>query len=774
MTLEEASPERGAQKTLGIDPICGMTVRAPARWTYAFQGREYFFCNPKCLEKFKADPARALAPKAASLPVDVSAYYICPMDPEIRQQGPGTCPKCGMALEPEMVGIAEEENHELREMKGRLLIGASLTIPLFALSMGDMLLGHRFSHALGFAAKSWIEAALAWGVVVGGGAPILARGYRSLQSRHLNMFTLISLGVVVAMASSMFALLYPQGLPDALRGMHERPIYFEAAAVIITLALVGQVLELSARARTGDALRALLNLAPKTALRESSNGGQEEVPVGSLVEGDLIRILPGQTAAADGRIVEGKTQFDESMVTGESVPVARGPGDWVVGGTLNGLGAVLVRVERVGEHSTLQTIARRVAEAQRSRAPIQRLVDRVSAVFVPVVVVAAFVTFLIWWAVGPEPRLAFAIVNAMSVLIVACPCALGLATPMSLTVGMGRGAGIGVLFRDAEALERMTAVNVLVVDKTGTLTHGTPSVVGSEVHGGSLQEVLSFVGSVERGSGHPLAGAIVRAATESGAVLYPAEDLVTEPGQGVRGRVRSEAVTIGSEAFVGAQFDLNLQAFAERMRSTGHTVVLAKVGTRLAAALALADPIRESSRDAVRSLQAAGVRVVMATGDSAPVAKLVSGELGIAEVFAGVTPQGKAEHVLALQKAGNTVAMAGDGINDAPALAQADVGIAMGVGADVAKMAAHVTLLGTDLTAVRRTRELSRAVMRNIRQNLVFAFGYNALGIPLAAGILYPALGILMSPMVAAVLMSFSSASVIANALRLKNARLAG
>jgi len=707
-----------------------------------------------------------------------SVEYTCPMHPEVVRDEPGACPICGMALEPR-TPVGEEENAELRDMRRRFWVSLGLTLPVFALAMSEMIPGKPLAHLLPGSVRSWVELLLATPVVVWGGWPFFVRGWRSLTSRRLNMFTLIALGTSVAFLYSLAAVLWPAALPASLRGHDGRPpVYFEAAAVITTLVLLGQVLELRARSQTSSAIRALLDLAPKTARLVHEDGEEEDVALDEVQIGDRLRVRPGEKVPVDGVVLQGSSAIDESMITGESVPVAKATGDAVTGGTVNGTGGFVLRAERVGADTLLAQIVRMVGEAQRSRAPIQRLADVVAAWFVPAVVGIAAVTFVVWLLAGPAPAFTYALVNAVAVLIIACPCALGLATPMSVMVGTGRGATAGVLIRDAEALETLEKVDTLVVDKTGTLTEGRPSlasiVVADGFDGDGEDGLLRLAASLERGSEHPLADAIVSAARDRGLELRDADDFASITGQGVRGTVDGRAVALGNRALLAA-LEVDPGALAERaeeLRTRGETVMFVVVDDRVAGLVGVADPIKPHAAEAIEALHAAGIRVVMLTGDSRTTAEAVARELGLDDVVAEVSPEDKGREVQRLQAEGRTVAMAGDGVNDAPALAQAHVGIAMGSGTDVAMESAGVTLLHGDLRGILRARRLSRATMRNIRQNLLFAFGYNALSVPIAAGVLYPAFGLLLSPMIASAAMSLSSVSVISNALRLRRVDL--
>jgi Cu+-exporting ATPase len=698
------------------------------------------------------------------------------MHPEIVRDAPGTCPLCGMALEPMTPSAGDEEgNEELRDMTRRFRVSVVLTAPLFALVMSDMLPGMPLQRALPSGALAWIQLALATPVVLWGGWPFFVRGWASLHTR-LNMFTLIALGTGTAYAYSLVAVLAPGIFPTSFRDEHGGvALYFEAAAVIVTLVLLGQVLELRARHRTGAAIRALLGLAPRTARRVRDDGSDEDVTLEAIQAGDRLRVRPGEKVPVDGVVEEGRSAVDEAMITGEPIPVEKGPGNRVVGATVNQSGSFVMRAERVGAETLLARIVQMVAEAQRSRAPIQRLVDQVSAWFVPAVVVAAAATFVIWALVGPEPRLAFALVNAVAVLIIACPCALGLATPMSIMVAAGKGASVGVLFKDAEAIEHLRKVDTLLVDKTGTLTEGRPRLVAAEAtEGVDESDLLRLVASLERGSEHPLAAAIVAGAQERGIALADSEGFEAHTGRGVTGRVGGREVALGNATLLRERGvdPGRLAVRADALRAEGQTVMFVGLDGRAAGLLGVADPIKPTTAEAIARLHADGVRIVMVTGDDRTTALAVARKLGIDEVEADVLPERKVEVVTKLQALGRVVAMAGDGVNDAPALARADVGIAMGTGTDVAMESAGVTLVKGDLRGIVRARRLSRATLRNIRQNLFFAFVYNALGVPVAAGALYPAIGLLLSPMIAAAAMSLSSASVIANALRLRRAPL--
>jgi Cu+-exporting ATPase len=763
------------------DPVCGMLVPADAQLRAEHDGQTYVFCNPRCRERFVADPRRYLeaktpagmepAPPPAAAP-PAATEWTCPMHPEIVRPGPGSCPICGMALEPRIPTAHDHPNPELEDMQRRLLVSAILTAPLVALGMAD-LLPAAWAHALaGSRAADFVELALAAPVVLWGGWPFFVRGWASVRTRHLNMFTLIALGVGVAFGESVIATLAPGLFPPSARAHGGKAgLYFEAAAAIVTLVLVGQVLELRARGRTGAAIRALLDLSPRTARRIRDDGGDEEVALAEVAPGDRLRCRPGEKIPVDGVVLEGASAVDESMITGEAVPVPKRAGSPVIGATVNGTGALVIRAERVGADSLLAQIVRLVGEAQRSRAPVQHLADRVSAIFVPAVVGAAVLTAAVWAVAGPEPRLAYAIVNAVSVLIIACPCALGLATPMSIMVASGRGAAAGVLFRNAEAIETLRQADTLVVDKTGTLTEGKPRLV--EVAPGpgfEERELLRLAAALERSSEHPLAAAVVRGAEERGLEPAAADAFEALAGEGVVGQVEGRAVCLGTRQLVEARgADASaLAARADAWRAAGRTVTFAAVEGRLAGILALADPVKATAAEALRALRAEGLRVVMVTGDGRGTAEAVARELGIDDVRAEVLPADKAAIVEALQREGRYVAMAGDGINDAPALAKAEIGIAMGTGTDVAIESADVTLVRGDLRGIVRARRLSRATMANVKQNLFFAFVYNIVGVPIAAGVLYPAFGVLLGPMFAAAAMAASSVSVIGNALRLR------
>ncbi len=812
------------------DPVCGMSVADDSALSTQHEGQRYFFCSETCLNKFVAEPGRFLgdevehdhgccsaghhahhapAPAAAA---DESAIYTCPMHPEIEQVGPGSCPKCGMALEPKSVPIVttkteytcpmhpeivqdhpgncpkcgmaleprtvevEEDDSELRDMTRRFWVGSILSVPVFISAMGAELWPQSVDALISPHLRQWLEMLLATPVVWWGGWIFFVRGWQSVVTRNLNMFTLIGLGVAVAWIYSFVATIAPGIFPDSVRlesGIV--PVYFEAAAVIVTLVLLGQVLELRARSRTNAAIKLLLGLAPKTARIVRDDGTEEDIPMEQVQPGDKLRVRPGEKIPVDGTVVEGQSHVDESMVTGEPLPVEKHAGARVIGATVNGTGSLLMVAEKVGSDTLLSQIVTMVAQAQRSRAPIQKLADVVAGYFVPAVVVVAVITLIIWGFWGPEPRLAHAVINAVAVLIIACPCALGLATPVSIMVGTGRGAMMGVLFKNAEALEVMRKVDTLVVDKTGTLTEGHPELAGvTAAEGFGEDEILRLAASLERGSEHPLAAAIVRGAEQRGLDLAKAEDFQSVTGKGVTGKVAGREIALGNLKLLEDQ-NINvgtLPAQADAQRAEGQTVMFIAIDGRAAGLIGVADPVKATTPEAIKLLHGEGMEIVMLTGDSRKTAEAVAGRLGIDRVQAEVLPDQKASVVKQLQDEGRIVAMAGDGINDAPALAQAHVGIAMGTGTDVAMESAGVTLVKGDLRGIVRARRLSRATMRNIRQNLFFAFIYNTLGVPVAAGVLYPFFGVLLSPMIAAAAMSFSSVSVITNALRLRRVSL--
>ena len=823
MPLAETSSNDQATKK--IDPVCGMTVDPrSAAGSHEYNGTNYYFCSKSCLQKFQQDPESFLQKSTPQLiqPVGIQravkqreinrqdgvftcpmhpevrqskqgscpkcgmsleplqaepglkTEYTCPMHPEIVRDEPGSCPICGMALEPRTVSLADEENPELVDMRRRFIVSAVLTLPVFLLGMSDLIPGQPVQQRFSGSTLAWIQMVLATPVVLWGGWPFFVRGWHSVLNRSLNMFTLIAIGVSVSYIFSVVATFFPDIFPHSFRGHGDAvPVYFEAAAVITTLVLLGQVLELKARGRTGAAIKALLGLAPKTA-RRIRDSHEEDVPLDEVVPGDFLRVRPGEKIPVDGVVVEGSSAVDESMISGEPIPILKRTNDSVIGGTVNGTSVLVMRAERVGSETLLSQIVQMVAEAQRSRAPIQRLADTVAAYFVPAVIVAAIVTFVVWASIGPEPRLAYALINAVAVLIIACPCALGLATPMSIMVATGKGAQNGVLFKDAQAIEVLGQVDTLVVDKTGTLTEGKPKLVTILPAHGSENELLVLAASLERNSEHPLASAIVEAARERTLSVLPVDEFSSVTGKGVSGRVNGHLVKIGNKAMVSeSQQDIDSASLrAEELRKQGQTVIFVNVDEQYSGLLGVADPIKESTPEAIRELHGLGLRIVMVTGDSATTANAVGSSLGIDEVIAEVLPVEKAEIVKRLQHEGRKVAMAGDGINDAPALAQADVGIAMGTGTDVAMESASVTLVKGDLRGIVRANRLSRATMSNIKQNLFFAFVYNILGVPIAAGVLYPFFGLLLSPMIAAAAMSFSSVSVIANALRLNRIKI--
>jgi Cu+-exporting ATPase len=807
-----------------VDPVCGMQVD-PARsaGSFEYKGATYYFCSVRCLEKFKNDPESFLtraAPQPAeakgSPPLPVAErppLYTCPMHPDIRQGAPGSCPKCGMALEPvapiqpvskteyvcpmhpqivrpapgncpicgmtlepRVVSAGDEASPELADMTRRFWISVALALPLILIEMADMIPGRPVQRMMSASVRTWIELALATPVVLWAGAPLFVRAWQSIVNRSLNMFTLIGMGVGVAYGYSVFAAVFPNLFPDSFRAADGSvPVYFEAAAAITALVLLGQVLELRARSNTSSAIKALLGLAPKIARVIRPDAREEDVPLERVVPGNLLRVRPGEKVPVDGVVVEGTSAVDESMVTGESIPVEKKPGDRVIGATINGTGGFIMRAERVGSDTLLAQIVRMVSEAQRSRAPIQRLVDVVASYFVPAVILAAVITFIVWAIVGPQPRMAYALVNAVAVLIIACPCALGLATPMSIMVATGRGATEGVLIKNAEALEILEKVDTIVVDKTGTLTEGKPRLVSvTALDAFTDADVLRLAPSLERGSEHPLAAAIVSGAEERGLSLATAEDFKSMTGQGVTGRIEGRTVALGNEHMMRA-LGITVDATAadvDAQRKDGHTVMFVAIDGRPAGLIGVADPIKPTTPEALRMLRDDGVKIVLLTGDNRVTAAAVAKKLGIDQVEAEVMPDQKASVVKRLQSEGRIVAMAGDGINDAPALTQAHVGIAMGTGTDVAMESAGITLVKGDLRGIVKARRLSRATMRNIRQNLFFAFVYNVLGIPIAAGVLYPVFGLLLSPIIASAAMSMSSVSVITNALRLRRTRL--
>jgi len=763
---------------VAIDPVCGMTVkRATAKHRFEYQGQEYLFCGARCRERFEADPEKFLKPeeveqRKAEPVMPAGTIYTCPMDPEVKQVGPGTCPICGMALEPEQVSLDQGPDPELIDMRKRFWIALVLTAPVFAIEMGRHL---GLMHLVLPPWSNWISLVLSTPVVLWAGAPFFVRGWRSVTTGHLNMFTLIAMGTGVAYLYSVIGTLFPQTFPAGFRDAHgEVAVYFEAAAVITVLVLLGQVLELRARERTSGAIRALLGLAPKTA-RRITDRGDEDVAIDAIAVGNRLRVRPGEKIPVDGLVTEGHSFVDESMVTGEPMPVAKADGARVVGGTVNQSGALVLRAEQVGRDTMLARIVELVARAQRSRAPIQRLADRVSGWFVPAVLASAVIAFAAWVIFGPEPRFTFGLVAAVTVLIIACPCALGLATPMSIMVGVGRGARAGILIRDAEALEAFERVDTIVIDKTGTLTEGKPKLTSVVTAPGVDENTLvRLSASVEQASEHPLARAIIEAAKVRGLSLDQVSNFVAHPGKGATGNLGAKSVALGNAALMG---DLNIAVSefdiaAEAARASGATTIYVVIDGRPAGVIAVADPIKTSANTPIAALRSQGLRIMMLTGDNATTARAVASQLDITEIEAGVLPERKGDVVQRLRNEGRRVAMVGDGVNDAPALASADVGIAMGGGTDVAIESAGLTLLTGDLAGLVRARRLSAATMRNIRQNLAFAFVYNAAGIPIAAGVLYPVFGILLSPMLGAAAMALSSVSVIGNALRLARAKL--
>ncbi|MCK1739955.1 heavy metal translocating P-type ATPase [Bradyrhizobium sp. 139] len=771
---DHAGHDHGDAATKVRDPVCGMTVDpATSKHRFEHHGETFHFCSAGCRTKFAADPAKYLA-KEKSPEMPAGTIYTCPMHPQIRQVGAGSCPICGMALEPEVASLETGPNPELADMTRRFWIGGALALPAVVLEMGGHLAGPH--NWIDQTLSNWIQLVFATPVVLWAGWPFFVRGWHSLVTRNLNMFTLIAMGTGVAYVYSLIGTIAPQIFPATFRG-HEGAVavYFEAAAVITVLVLLGQVLELRARDATSGAIKALLQLAPKTARRIDGDGGEHEVEIDALHAGDRLRVRPGEKVPVDGVILEGRSALDESLVTGESMPVTKETGARVIAGTLNQSGSFIMRADKVGRETLLSQIVQMVADAQRSRAPIQRLADQVAGWFVPTVIAVAIVAFAAWAWFGPEPRLAFGLVAAVSVLIIACPCALGLATPMSIMVGVGRGAQAGVLIKNAEALERMEKIDTLVVDKTGTLTEGKPKVVAIVPAAGFAEDdILRWAASVERASEHPLADAIVRAAKEKQLTPGNVEHFDSPTGKGAAGKVDGRAIVLGNAKYLTSiGIDTKaLDAEAERLRGDGATVINVAVDGALAGLFAIADPVKASTPEALKALAAEGIKVIMLTGDNRTTAEAVARRLGIAEVEAEVLPDQKSAVVTKLQKAGRSVAMAGDGVNDAPALAAAEVGIAMGTGTDAAMESAGVTLLKGDLTGIIRARKLSQATMSNIRQNLFFAFIYNAAGIPIAAGILYPVFGVLLSPIIAAAAMALSSVSVVGNALRLRATRL--
>ncbi|MGE0525991.1 MAG: heavy metal translocating P-type ATPase [Bdellovibrionales bacterium] len=769
-------PTTQATPALIRDPVCGMMIDSGSvkGGSLHYKGETYYFCNLKCKTKFQTEPEKYLIPtKTQPARIAKDAIYTCPMHPEIRQKGPGNCPICGMALEPEEVRLEEEANPELVDFTKRLKVSAALSVPLALLAMSDLLPGQPVQHALPGWALSWIQFLLATPVVLWGGLPFFERGWASVKNRSLNMFTLIAIGTGVAYVYSVVVTLFPEIFPESLK-VHAGlfPLYYEAAAVITTLVLVGQVLELRARDQTGNAIRALLGLAPKTARKVDTDGSEADIPLENVQVGDRLRVRPGEKIPVDGRVMEGRSSVDESMITGEPIPVEKEGGSAVTGATVNGSGSFVMEATRVGSETLLSQIVKMVSQAQRSRAPIQKLADKVSAYFVPSVVAIAAITAVAWLFLGPEPALTYAIVNSVAVLIIACPCALGLATPMSIMVGTGQGATNGVLIKNAEALETLEKITTLVVDKTGTLTIGKPRLaLVKPLSGFSEDDVLGAAAALEKVSEHPLAEAVVKGAIERGLTIASTEDFESLTGMGLRGWVLGKDVLIGNKRLLN-QFGIDpteLVIVAEDLQKSGHGAMLVAIDHRPAGVIAVKDPIKETTKEAISYFHEKRIEVIMLTGDSRHTAHAVAAQVGIDRFEAEVLPEQKNEVIKKLQAEGKRVAMAGDGINDAPALAQAHVGIAMGTGTDVAIESAGITLVKGDLLGIVRAHKLSQATMRNIRQNLFFAFFYNVLGVPVAAGILYPAFGILLSPMLASLAMSLSSVSVIGNALRLRH-----
>ncbi len=785
MPLRVSDPHAVSAKDL----VCGMTVKTDMPNRAEHQGKTYYFCSAGCRAKFEADPDRYLVPQKpgapaaegsaqpAASPAPKARLWTCPMHPEVIRDAPGSCPVCGMALEP-MTPVAgdEEENPELTDMLRRFWVSLAFTVPLLLLAMGHLIPGWPLARFTGSPIVRWAELALAAPVVLWGAWPFFERAWQSLVHKSLNMFTLIGLGVAVSSLYSLVATIAPGAFPASFRNDHgEVGVYFEVAAVIVTLVLLGQVLELRARGKTSAAIRMLLGLAPRTGRRLRDDGTEEDVPLDQIQVGDRVRVRPGEKIPVDGSVLEGTTSVDESMVSGEAIPVEKRPGDRVTGATVNGTGSIIVRAERIGSETLLARIVQMVADAQRSRAPIQKLADQVAGWFVPAVVGVAVLTFIVWALVGPQPRMAYAIVNAVAVLIIACPCALGLATPISIMVAMGRGATMGILFRNAETIETLRKVDTLVVDKTGTLTEGKPKLVTVEPASGFDERgVLSLAAGLERGSEHPLAAAILAGTKERGVEPLTIQDFQSITGQGVKGRSDGATVALGNRALMDA-LGVDLGGWIERaeaLRAEGQTVMFVARGGQIAGIVGVADPVKATTPQAIEDLHREGLRIVMLTGDSRTTAQAVARTLGIDEVVAEALPEDKVAAVKRLQQEGRFVAMAGDGINDAPTLAQAQVGIAMGTGTDVAMESAGITLIKGDLRGIVRARRLSQATMSNIRQNLFFAFVYNSVGVPIAAGVLYPFVGLLLSPIIAAAAMSFSSVSVIGNALRLRGAKV--
>ncbi|MEZ4815285.1 MAG: heavy metal translocating P-type ATPase [Bdellovibrionota bacterium] len=772
----EGNKAQGISKEL-VDPVCGMKVSSDSQLKYIYKESAYYFCSAKCLEKFKAEPQKYLEKKEAKATDSVSndKMYTCPMHPEVRQIGPGSCPKCGMALEP-VVADGTEENHELIDMTKRFWVATALALPVFILAMSEMIPGQPLSKLISPHIRVWIEFALATPVCLWAAWPFYVRGINSIKNMSLNMFTLIGIGVSSAYIFSTIALFFPSIFPDAFRDAHGQiGVYFEAAAVVVALILLGQVLELRARAQTGEAIKKLLGLSAKTARKIFSDGKEQDVELSEVQVGDLLRVRPGEKVPVDGVVTEGKTVIDESMISGEPIPVEKFKGSKVVGATINQSGSFVMKAEKIGSETLLSRIIHMVSEAQRSKAPIQKLADKVSAYFVPTVILISLITFIVWAVFGPSPSMAHAVVNSIAVLIIACPCALGLATPMSIMVATGKGASMGILFKNAEAIEQLRTVGTLVVDKTGTLTEGKPKLTTIEpLEGVSKESLLSHVASFEKGSEHPLANAILAAAEEQSLNIEKAEGFDSITGKGVRGSVKGVEVLLGNKALMDSeQIDLkNLVSKAEELRVDGQTVMFVAIDKKAAGLIAVSDPIKETTLEAINGLRDEGLEIVMLSGDSKTTAEAVAKKIGIEVVFAEVLPEQKVQAIKRLQGEGKIVAMAGDGINDAPALAQANVGIAMGTGTDIAMESADVTLVKGDLNGILKARKLSEQAIANIKQNLFFAFVYNFAGVPIAAGVFYPLWGLLLSPMVAAAAMSFSSISVIANSLRLKVSKL--
>jgi len=775
--MEYGSRAKKNQRREGLmkDPVCGMEISEPPKIKTEWQGQEIGFCGQHCLVKFKAEPDKYLGAPKPVKPAVSKGLYTCPMHPEVVQHGPGSCPKCGMALEPKDASAAPE-NHEYKDMSRRFWAGSFLSLPVVLLAFGEMLPGSPLTNILPMKFIGLAEFLFATPVVLWAGYPFFERGFLSLVRRSLNMFTLIALGVGTAYIYSAIALFFPHLFPEGFRGHGgEVPLYFEAAAVITILVLLGQVLELKARSQTSDAIRSLLDLAPKMARIVRADGTETDIPLEEVQRGHKLRVRPGEKVPTDGIVVDGTSSVDESMVTGESIPVEKARDSKVIGGTVNGTGSLVIEAQRVGSETLLSQIVHMVSEAQRSRAPIQRLADTVSGYFVPIVVLTAILTAVVWAFLGPEPKMAYALVNAVAVLIIACPCALGLATPISIMVGVGRGALAGVLIKNAEALEVFQKVDTLIFDKTGTLTEGKPKLMSVVAASSSSEaEIMSIAGSLERGSEHPLAQAIVKGAEAKGLSLAASKDFKSITGKGVSGTIDGKTCVLGNQKWMeesGIQVDI-LTAQADALRKDGQTVMFLARERQVLGILGVADSIKSSTPEAIQMLHQEGLRLIMVTGDNQVTAEAVAKKLGIDEVRAGVLPEQKGKIIQELKSQGRRVAMAGDGVNDAPALALADVGIAMGTGTDVAMESAGVTLMKGDLRGLAKARKLSRATMRNIRQNLFFAFFYNILGIPIAAGVLYPFFGVLLSPVIASAAMSLSSVSVIGNALRLRRTAL--